>query len=335
MKHRKTILLLLLEAAVLILVRCLAQQSSAQAGFSILSYPFELLAKCSSALAAAGTVGSGLAAALWIGLSMLPLAFALRKGKQSMGLPERLALCFLTLMLAIGLYGMTVPTKIWPRAAELGAEAEALVRSGLVAAIGSAVVLWFVLYLIRRFRSGGWDSLLRSAGVLGCLICVVLTAAAAITVSNCVLSLAETKQNGFEAAAEAALHADMPGTEEGILDVPVIILQSLVRIIPLILNVAVILRGMDLLNEMQSGAGENVVSAAERLSRICCISLGLSAALSAVFNLVQVVLTRSLSNVNVNVEFPLTDLLLTVLVLLFARLVIENKKLKDDNSLFI
>ncbi len=314
MNRKKQILIMILEVAVLILVRCLARQSSEQ-GFSILSYPFVLLADLLGAQASAGTFGSGLAAALWIGISILPAAAALRKGAQSIGLPERLALFFLSLTLAVCLYGMAVPAKIWPRAAELGAEAETVVRYVLVSAICSAAILWFVLYLIRRFRSGGWDGLLRSAGVLSCVICVFLTAAVAIAVSDCVLSIAETKQIGFEAA--------------------VTILRCLVQIIPMILNVAVLLRGMELLVALRDADEASIVPAAEHLSRICCIALGLSAALQAAFNLVQVVFARCLSNVSVNAEFSLTGLALTVLVLLFARMVIENKKLRDDNSLFI
>lgn len=335
MKHKKTMLILALEAAVLILVCCLTRRNTGEAGFSILTYPFSLLANGLNTLVSGGTVGAGLAAALWIGMSMLPLAFALRNRNQSMSIWERLALCFLSLTLAVSLYGMAAPAKIWPFAFAGGAEAENVIRFALASAICSAAILWFVLYLIRRFRSGGWNGLLRSAAVLGCVLCVFLTAVAAIAFSDCVLTLADIKQNGVEAAVETASYTDMNSAAAGNLDVFVMILRSLVRIIPLLLDVAVILRGMDLLNEMRSGAGENVASAAERLSRICCISLGLSAALPAGFNLIQVLLARSLSNVNLSVEFSVTALLVTVLVLLFARLVIENKKLKDDNSLFI
>ena len=322
MKRKKLIYLLIAEALILILLRCMLHQRSDQV-LSALIYPFLLFGNGLNALASGGTVGAGIAAAIWIGLSVLPAAVALRNRNRGMEIWERLALWFLTLTLAVGLYGMAVPARIWPHAAELGAEAETVLRFVLVSMICSTVILWGVLYLIRRFRSGGWGGLLRSAGILGCVICVFLTAAAAIAVSKFVLTIVETDQNEFEIAVDAAYN------------LPLTLLQYAIQIIPLLLDVAVILRGMDLLNEMRSGAEENVVPAAERLSRICCISLGLSAALPAGFNLIQVLLARSLSNVNVKAEFSLTGLALIVLVLLLARLVIENKKLKDDNSLFI
>lgn len=334
MKHKKLIFILIAEAALLILLCCLLRKGSGLDA-SVLVSPFSLPAQGLAALARGGTVGAGLAAALWFGLSLLPAASTLRSGNQTMRLPERLARWFLTVTLAVDLYGMACPTQIWPLAAGNGDEAVQVVRFGLGAAIWSAVILCFVLYIIRRFRTGGWDGLLQSAGVLGGLVCVLLTATVTLKLFDCVTTLTETKQAGLLAAVETDVFAELPGTEERKLDIPVLLLRYAIQIIPMLLNIAVLLRGMELLDAMRKKDEASIVPAAERLSRVCCLTLGLSAALPAGFNLVQIFLARSLRNIDVNAEFSLTGLILTVLVLLFARLVIENKKLKDDNSLFI
>jgi len=44
---------------------------------------------------------------------------------------------------------------------------------------------------------------------------------------------------------------------------------------------------------------------------------------------------RWLSNINVTVDIPIISIAFTVMILLFSRLLIENKKLRDDNNLFI
>ena len=73
----------------------------------------------------------------------------------------------------------------------------------------------------------------------------------------------------------------------------------------------------------------------EQLSRMCCVALGVTTALTAVFNVLQVVLMRSLTNVATQVEVPVVNIVFLAFVLLLSRLLVENKELREDNSLFI
>jgi len=52
-------------------------------------------------------------------------------------------------------------------------------------------------------------------------------------------------------------------------------------------------------------------------------------------NILQMILMRWLSNSSFTVDIPLTSLVFTVMILLFTRLLIENKRLREDNNLFI
>lgn len=333
MKRNKLILFLILEAGLVILLHCLlGRQSDMDA--SAAAFPFLPLAKGLEALAAVGTIGAGLAAALWLGVSGVPGAMALRRGEKRM--PERIALCFLSVVMAVGLYGMVRPLHFLPEVLRQP-EAVPILQAGLGDAIWSAVILWGVVHLIRRFRNGGWEGLLRSAGVLILVLCVLLTAAAALAVSGELLALTEARDDSLETVVAREWYSEefsIP-SDAGGLDIPMDLLHLLAQVLPQILTVAVLLRGIELLDALRTGASERLVPAAEGLSRSCCLALGVTAAVTAAVNLLQVLVARFLTNLSFRAEIPLLSLVLTVLLLLFARLVIENKKLRDDNSLFI
>ena len=53
------------------------------------------------------------------------------------------------------------------------------------------------------------------------------------------------------------------------------------------------------------------------------------------WNLLQLLLVRHLLIVNVQVQFPFFSVLFVLGVLLFARYIRENQRLRDDNALFI
>ena len=332
MKRNKLIILLILEAGVVILFCGLLGLPVMFAG--TLAMPFLPLAQGLDALASAGTLGAGLAAALWLGISAVPAALALRRGEKRV--PERIALCFLSVVLALGLYGMARPFDILPEVLQHPYAVEVL-QGGLGAAIWSAVIAWAVTCLIRRFRIGGWDGLLRSAGVLVLAACVLLTASAALPIGEEVMKLVKVGSESMEAAAAREWYSETLSTSSGTawMELLVNLLLTLSRVLPQILTVAVLLRGMELLEALRTGASERLVPAAEGLSRSCCRALCITVALTTVCNLIQVILARFLTNLSFRAEIPVLSLVLTVLLLLFARLVIENKKLRDDNSLFI
>ena len=61
----------------------------------------------------------------------------------------------------------------------------------------------------------------------------------------------------------------------------------------------------------------------------------MTAALTAVTNIIQTAAMRRLTDIAVSADFPAASLVFTVMILLFSRLLTENKRRRDDNSLFI
>ena len=65
------------------------------------------------------------------------------------------------------------------------------------------------------------------------------------------------------------------------------------------------------------------------------MSLAITSGLTALLYIAQILLLPQLSNVSTEVRLPITDLFFVLVILLLSRLLIENKQLRDDNSLFI
>ena len=71
------------------------------------------------------------------------------------------------------------------------------------------------------------------------------------------------------------------------------------------------------------------------LSRRCVRTLAACVACSVAVNLMQLLCLPSLRTVSASVELPLTSMGVALAALLLAQYVRENKRLKDDNDMFI
>ena len=88
MKHKTLMIMLVCEAALLFILVLLTNRFP---GFfsSMFAFPFEQIAIGLKALSQTGRVGNGLAAALWVGISLLPLIPALRYRRDKAGVMEK------------------------------------------------------------------------------------------------------------------------------------------------------------------------------------------------------------------------------------------------------
>lgn len=314
MKRKTFILLLVCEAVLLLLLSFLTNQFP-KLFSSMLAFPFEQIAVALKALSQTGQIGNGLAAALWIGISLLPLIPALRRQQNKIAIEERISLYLLSCILPLALYGMMNPHVFCPLLSETGNEYMAIVIAVIGVTLWSVILLCIILRLIRVLRSGDKASLLRYTRRLLYILCLLFSAAAAISLGS-----------GLSASA---------GSSPTALDSMINILRSAVTSVPYVLDIAIIISTLNLFDIAMTEEQSGIVNAAERLSKVCFLSLGVTTALSAVFNVLQVLLMRWLSNVATTVNIPIMSIVFVGIVLLLSRLLAENKRLRDDNSLFI
>ena len=273
---------------------------------SLMAFPFEQIADGIGLLSKAGRVGNGLAAAVWIGISAIPAIIALRYKKGKETVLERVSLCVLSGTILLALYGMVNPRFFRPALSEGFSEYSKLIKVIFGVSIWAVVVLCIILRLIRLFRQGNKEQLFKYMQTVLC---------AAVSLVNGVISMLASPQTGIDQCFGVVLLA--------------------AELIPYLFDIAIIIRVLKLFEIASKDEQDGIVEAANRVSSICCVALGLTAAIKAAANIIQIAVMRWLSNINVTVDIPIISIAFTVMILLFSRLLIENKKLRDDNNLFI
>lgn len=282
---------------------------------SVLSFPIKAIAEGLKALSALGKIGNGLAVALWIGISLFPAVIALSYKQKKGTLFERLALLALSLMLAFAIYGTANSGLFLPELAGSNSNLVKFIKANFAFAVLSFVVLVAVLRLIRLFSSADKKALFGFMRLLLLSVCLSLTP----IIGYLLIS-------GF---MEAFIQ------NKGMADIFVQLFNSLLKGAALMLILWVLIRGLELIELADTKNQEGIAASAKHLSRSCCISLGFTALASALGNAVRLVLMPWLSNIYTNVEIPAVGIIALLIVLLFSRLLLENKRLREDNDLFI
>ena len=282
---------------------------------SMMAFPLEQIGWGLEALSKLGPTGNGAAVAAWVGLSGIPALCALRYGHGKETRWERAALYLLSGVLLLALYGMANPSLFLPSLAQGFPEYTKMIKSVFGVCVWAVVILYLVLRLIQLFRLGDRNQLLAYMQTILKVLCVLFAGAGALSISNGALAL----QDG------ARLDADFFFG----------VFRLLAELVPYGFDILIVTLAADLLAIVRGEEQDGIVESAERLSNACCLALGVTTALTAASNILQICLTRLLTDVSVTVDIPILSIALTVLILLFARLLIENKRLRDDNSLFI
>lgn len=282
---------------------------------SMITFPFEQIGYVLGALSKAGFAGNGIATAVWIGISAVPAIIALRYGKSKETWLERISLYLLSAIVLLAIYGMVNPTLFYPAYAEGSDDYFQFIKGFFGISVWSVVVLYIILRLIRLFLQKNKEQLIKYMRGILYVLCIIFTGAATISITNGAVLLMTATETGADGGFG--------------------ILQIIVELTPYIFDIIIITHVMDLLVTAKDGKQDGIAESAGRVSRTCCLALGVTTALTAVSNILQIVLMQWLSNISVNLDIPITSIAFTVMILLTSRLLIENKALRDDNSLII
>ena len=313
MKHRKLVLILLVETVIL---GALTVVTVFVPSFisSMIAFPFEQIAIAVSVIAGTGVVGNGLAAMIFASISLIPLfvLFQYPRGKETR--PERFALIALAAVLLPSLYGM-----INPGAFRSGIPGDIddfirMIRAVFGITIWSVLILYIILRMIRLFRSGTRTQLFHYLRQLLCVLCIYFI---------------------FQCAVEIIpVFMEIRTVSAGAADVFYLLLSTAAAVIPAFFQIRVCLCILVLLDCMD-GERKDLSSASVRLTRLSCITVIVTSGLSALKYIFQLLFMPYLSRIIAYTEIPVVSLFVVILILLFSRLLIENRHLRDDNSLII
>ena len=282
---------------------------------SVMAFPFEQVGAALRELALIGNIGNGFALALCIALSFLPTLLVLRHRCEKEYINENIVLCCMSIAVFITLFSMANPSKLLAAFPYFTAEALPVVKGVMGCMVWSFIILWAILRLVRLFRSGDTNKLLSYLRVTLHALCILFVAVIAISCGSALLDGLSTTQKSM--------------------DNMMAVIRFLASSLPYIFDIAITLSLLTLLDLYIEKNEDDTVRHAESLSKRCCLALGITAASTTILNVLQLLLSRFLSNISVNVEIPVVSLAFILLILILSRLIVENRKLQSDNDLFI
>lgn len=277
---------------------------------SIAAAPFEQLAVLLSVLAQTGSVGNGFALSLCAAISLLPLCM-LRRERPA----ENAVLCCMSAAVFAALFVMAKPSALASVFSYVTQEAMPIAKGVVGTMVWSIVILWLILRLVRLLKAGDTNALLRYLRTALYVLCLLFAAAAAISCGGALADSLSVAQQGANRVMA--------------------LLRFAVSVLPYAFDIAVTLSLLSLLDAYIAGDEDSAAKSAATLSKRCCTALGVTAAAVAGLNVLQLLLARFISNVAVSLDIPVVSLVFVLLLLILSRLVFENRKLKNDNDLFI
>lgn len=313
---RNTHLILLVVAAV---CSSLLAASSANGDFllTLLSFPFAQIGAGLAKLSLSGTVGNVCAWVIYLALGLSPLLVLLRKPVTT---SSRVVAVGGSAVLLYVLYHMINPyahpmlTATAVGTAMYKAQFGALVYVLLVCLL----VLWWLKRLHCLDAAGLYRSLIRLLQVFSVLL--VVGAFGGCT-SEILSNLTELAQKNTDSA-------NLMPTKV------ILVLGSLVSALPLLLNTVTAMLAIDLLRGLSADSAQ-IVPLAHRLGKWCAAALGVTMIALAVFHVVQILLLAQLRSISSTVDLPIVSMVFVLVCLVLARLIEENRRLKDEQDLFI
>lgn len=311
---KKTLYVLLTAEALICLGLCWGRLPGAGLT-SAAAFPFESLGLALRRLSLSGEAGNAAAVILYGGICLLPLGLVWKRRKRLYWADWITAL--MPALLFYVMYMMINPQLIAERFA--GEEIGKAVLGGTV----YSVVICYVLARLLRYFSGAEKS--RIIGALRPLLAVL----AAIFIYAAFGLRWRELFAGMEKLRE--------GNTDGGLGVSYAFLglRYVVSALPYLLDAVIALRAAELAGCLGEGYGEKTVAAAERLSALSFNAMTACAFCTAGLNLLQLCAAGVLRDISGSVEIPVGSICFALGALLLARMTGDNRRLQDDNDLFI
>ena len=306
--NRKKLYTILAAESVFLIVLCVLTQKLPDSFTSIFNFPFEQIGAGLSALHGIGSIGAGTAYALWVGISLLTAVPAVRGKKTPV---ERMLLALFALSVFATLYVMMDP---WSMATPYD-ENGGFTKLTFSITTWSLLVLYLVVHVVRLLREGDRDKL---TGYINTALYALAMLCAAYIVMYGMSTMQLAGVLGF-----------------GGLDCLFAFLTFAVKELPYALNIVIVIYVGEFMDAAWSGDAAFLPQKAERLTRMCCSTLIATAAMTAGFNILQALFSMLLTQVGTRLQIPVFSIAFTLFALLLTRIIVENRRLRDDNELFI
>lgn len=285
---------------------------------ALLAFPFAPIGRGLRALSLSGAGGNAAAIVLYVLLSLAPVGYRLVRLRKGRADKADSLLLVMSVSLFFTLYGMVNAGALPFPLAE-----QALRQAMLGGLIWAEAAAYVVLRLLRGAFCADKAALRRyaRAGVL-CLTAVLVYEVFGAGVQQLLAELQTLREGNTNSGSL-------------LLTQSVLVLRALSAAVPQLLEIWVCFAALRLISARQKANAEQADAAAATLAARCRVTLSVSVLLGAAVYALQLALSRYLRVVQLDVRFPLDALGVCLAALLLARLVQENRSLREDNDLFI
>ena len=314
----KRLLLFLSGEAILIIALAFLFRKYPNLFSMVLAFPFWEIAYAANGLSSLGRIGTGLALMLCACAGVIPLFFALHGKIKRDTLPERITLFILSLIIPLGIYSIVsngfdmIPGDINGNEGFLFDDA----------AVFGAIIVWSVIFVfvgfrfLRLLRSDSKETLMKRLRVLLQVVAVLFMGMASFSFAG-------------------VLEFLIPERYDVISVTLLFFFAKLLNVIPSLMTVITILSILSFLKLSEEEESETILKRKNRVKKNCAATIIAAFVCPALSNLIQFGLRNSFLDIRYQIDFPVAEMLCIVLFLLFIRLTEENRKLSDDNKLFI
>jgi len=281
------------------------------------AFPFQQIGALISLINQGDSLSDGLALMLYVGVSLLPVwaMFAIKQKRSLEG--EDTLLGVMSLCLFFVLYRM----------ANLQASGDiqkiaAAVLGGVVWAVLAGYLALRALRLFFKSDTEGLWKYLKSLVIVLAFVFVIQAFGGGV--SGCIAEIKSfNAKNTMPGLNLTPSHA-------------FIIFGSIVSALPWVVDCITAILGVGLLGKMAVDRhSEESVAAGEKLAKWCKRGLGWIVVSNLGYNVLQLLYMKDLLNVSIGVNIPLFSICFVLAVLLFARMMEENRQLKEDSELII
>lgn len=284
---------------------------------AVFSFPFSLIGKLLAALSEAGNIGNGFAFAVLALLSCAPLVPVFRSIKNREKRLRNTVLVLMCPLTAIVLIAFCNNTFLSNVSAIISTELNENVKAVFGAAMWSGIVAVILTEIVCKIKNAEGMSILKLAKAAAFILSAFLTVA---------VSVFETGE--FFSKINMGI-----GLAEGYMSTLCLIKDSL----HYILDIAVISSAVSLIDSIcDRKSSEEIGRYAQKLSNRSIKALLTIILVSFLYNFIQIILSPVVfSNVFVKIDIPVFSICFVLMLLLISKLVTENKRLEEDNDLFI
>lgn len=293
--------------------------------FSIFTFPFEQIGWGLRQLSLSGAIGNIFAIVLFVLLGLIPCIAGVVLKKKGKWCKVDFLLPVISIFLFVMLYFMINP----------GLIAGPVSGSGKLLFCGSfysVLVGYLVLRVLEKCVAMGTKELQKGLRVL--LYVVMLIFGYSIVV-ECFYNLPQairTLQEGNSAVLEGWFNGEADLTMTYIF----LVLQSLVKVLPYVLDIVILFISVRAVDELLVDAySDKAVAAVKKIADLAPRTLAVIVISNVIFNVAQLIFRNALYQIQIDINIPVFSILFIMAILVMARFVRENQKLKQDNELFI